>query len=262
VYCLCACSSVSFVYVVSGQLQLQKLGLGTFSPNYSNAWLQIGKSYSITSTPASGFKFTGWTISTNGLGGTINTSAVETFTMSSNLTLLATFVDTNRPTLTISSPTSGQRMSNALATVKGGAGDNWKVSGVWYQFNGAAWTPAPTTNSWTNWGMTLPLVAGTNTLKAFALDVAGNYSSTNSVSFVSSNTFKLQLAFGAGRPLMSNGLSFTLQLSSNLTGHLEYSTNLINWLTWTNFKGTNTAITFRDAAATNSPRRFYRAVIP
>jgi hypothetical protein len=37
---------------------------------------------------------------------------------------------------------------------------------------------------------------------------------------------------------------------------------LTSWTTLTNFVGTNTTITFHDPAATNSPRRFYRAVIP
>jgi len=41
----------------------------------------------------------------------------------------------------------------------------------------------------------LTLVAGTNSLKAFALNLGGYFSITNSVSFVSSNTFLLQLTF-------------------------------------------------------------------
>jgi hypothetical protein len=92
--------------------------------------------------------------------------------------------------------------------------------------------------------------------------LGGNYSTTSSVSFISSNTFKLQLSLGTTKPLLTNGLTFTLLLSSNLNGHIEYSTNLLSWISWTNFNGSNTAITFRDPAATNSPERFYRAVIP
>jgi hypothetical protein len=53
-----------------------------------------------------------------------------------------------------------------------------------------------------------------------------------------------------------------LELSSNLNGYIEYSTNLENWVSWTNFKGTTSAIQMRDPAATNSSDRFYRAVIP
>lgn len=167
-----------------------------------------------------------------------------------------------KPTLAITSPTNGQHMTNAMATVVGTAGDNWKVNGVWYQLNGGAWTTVTTTNSYTNWTTTVTLLVGTNTVKAYALDLGGNFSTTNSLSVVSSNTFKLQLGFAMAQPLQTNGLNFILQISSNLNGHIQVSTNLSNWSTLTNFVGTNMTLNFRDPAATNSNRRFYRAVIP
>jgi hypothetical protein len=40
------------------------------------------------------------------------------------------------------------------------------------------------------------------------------------------------------------------------------STNLVDWMSWTNFRGTNPTINFRDPTATNAPQRFYRAVVP
>jgi hypothetical protein len=118
----------------------------------------------------------------------------------------ATFVETNKPTLTITAPTSGQHMTNALATVTGTAGDIWGVNAVWYQLTngiltGGTWSLAATTNSYTNWSTTLTLAAGTNTVKAYAVNLGGNYSATNSVSFVSSNSFKLQLTFALDQPL-------------------------------------------------------------
>jgi hypothetical protein len=82
------------------------------------------------------------------------------------------------------------------------------------------------------------------------------------MSFVSSNSFELQLAFTNAVPLKTNGLVFSLQLSAGLNGHIQVSTNLTSWATLTNFVGTNTTLTFRDPAATNFSRRFYRAVIP
>jgi hypothetical protein len=72
----------------------------------------------------------------------------------------------------------------------------------------------------------------------------------------------LQLAFSNTLPLKTNGLVFNLQLSTGLNGHIQVSTNLTSWTALTNFVGTNSTITFRDPAATNSPRRFYRAVVP
>ncbi|MGB7749605.1 MAG: protease pro-enzyme activation domain-containing protein [Verrucomicrobiia bacterium] len=255
-------NSVSFQFVVTNQLQIRASGLGTISPNYSNAWLEIGRNYSITSTPASGFVFSNWLTSTNWIGGVTTTKTNLPFMMASNLTLQVTFLDVTRPTNTITAPAAGQHMTNALATVVGTARDNWKVAGVWYQFNNGAWNLAPTTNGWTNWTTTLKLTAGTNTVKAYAMDLGGNFSTTNSLNVVSSNTFKLQLAFTNALPLNTNGLVFILQLSTGLNGHIQVSTNLTSWTTLTNFVGTNSTITFRDLAATNSNVRFYRAAIP
>jgi hypothetical protein len=255
-------NSVSFNYVVTNQLGVRAIGLGTLSPNYSNAWLEIGRNYSITSAPASGFVFTNWVISTNWIGGTTMSKTNLQFMMASNLTLQVNFVDVTKPTLAITAPSAGQHMTNALATVKGTASDNWKVAGVWYQLNSDPWNLVNTTNSYTNWAKTVTLLVGTNTLKAYALDLGGNYSTTNNLSVVSSNTFKLQLTFTNALPLKTNGLVFSLQLSTGLNGRIQVSTNLTSWVTLTNFVGTNSTLIFRDAAATNYNRRFYRAVVP
>jgi hypothetical protein len=256
-------NSVNFDFVVTNQLQIRTVGLGTISPNDSNAWLEIGRNYSITSAPVSGFVFTNWLVSTNWIGGALVTVTNLQFMMQSNLTLLATFLDVTKPTLTITAPTANQKMTNALATVIGTAADNWQVSNVWYQLNGGVWSMGTTTNSFTNWtSPTLTLIAGTNSVKAYALDLAGNVSITNSVSFVSSNAFKLQMSFALAQPLTTIGLNFSLQISPGLNGHIQVSTNLATWATLTNFVGTNTTLNFRDPAATNSSHRFYRSVIP
>jgi hypothetical protein len=260
-------NSVSFDFAVTNQLQVRTIGLGTISPNYSNAWLEIGRNYSITSAPASGFVFTNWLVSTNWIGSALTTGTNLQFMMASNLTLQANFLDVTKPILIITAPTSGQHMTNALATVVGTASDNWKISAVWYQLtNGiltsGTWNLATTTDNYTNWTTTVTLAVGTNTVKAYAVDLGGNYSTTSSVSVLSSNTFKLQLNFTMNQPLTSTGLNFTLQISSNLNGHIQISTNLTSWATLTNFVGTNTTLNFRDSAATNYNRRFYRAVIP
>ena len=255
-------NSVSFQFVVTNQLGVRSIGLGTVKPNYSNAWLEIGRNYSITSAPATGFVFTNWVTSTNWIGGTTTSKTNLPFMMASNLTLQANFVDVSKPTNTITAPTTGQHMTNALATVVGTAKDNWGVAGVWYQLNNGAWTATATTNGWTNWTTTLQLVAGTNTVKAYATDLGGNYSATNSLNVVSSNSFKLQLAFTNALPLNTNGLVFILQLSTGLNGNIQVSTDLTSWVPLTNFVGTNSTITFRDPAATNLSYRFYRAIIP
>ena len=235
------------------------VGEGTVSPNYNNALLALGANYAMTAKSTNGFAFAGWT---DGTGSTLGNGTTLKFTMAPNLTLMATFSDTNKPTVKISAPIANQRMTNGIADVKGTASDNWGLSGVWYQCNTNDWNLATTTNGYKNWTTTVALAAGTNTFKAYALDWGGNYSATSSVSFYSGNAFKLFLTFDTNKPMWTNGLKFTLQLSSNLTGHLEYSTDMIHWVKWTNFRGTNSAIAFHDPDATNSPRRFYRALVP
>jgi hypothetical protein len=184
--------------------------------------------------------------------------------MQSNLTLLATFTDTSRPTLTISAPTANQKMTNALATGRGTAADNWQLNGVWYQLNSNSWAAAVTTNGYTNWSTpTMTLINGTNSLKAYSVDLAGNLSTTSSVSFVSSNTFQLFLGLTTNLTLTSTGLTVRLQLSPGLNGQVQSSTNLVNWTVLTNFLGgTNTVLNIRDPGAATNSQRFYRAVIP
>jgi hypothetical protein len=240
--------------------------LGTFSP--TNQLLEIGRNYSIAATPATGFVVTNWTISTNWIGGVKTNSATVQFMMASNLTLQVTFADISKPTLLITAPANLQKMTNALATVVGTTTDNWKVNAVWYQLTNGILTSGTwnlvtgTTNNYTNWTTTVTLAAGTNLFKAYAVDLGGNYSTTSSVSVISSNTFQLQLAFTNALPLATNGLVFSLQLSPGLSGRILTSTNLADWITLTNFVGTNATLNFRDPGATNLSRRFYRAVVP
>ena len=115
-------NQVSFVYVLSAVLTVQTNGIGSISPNYNGAFLQIGSNYMMTATAGTGFSFTNWTgsITTNG--------ATLKFIMASNLTFTANFIDTNKPVLSITNLTAGQRLSNAVFTVMGTAGDNWLVS--------------------------------------------------------------------------------------------------------------------------------------
>ena len=180
---LSATNSVAFRYVVSGVLRVQITGLGTLSPNYSNALLAINQVYSMTATPRTGFIFTNW------MGGTTLPLAVLTnattvrFSMTSNLTLQANLLDVGKPTCAITSPTANQRWSNAVFTVRGTAKDNLQVSNVWCLTNGV-WGRATITSSRTNWSLDVALAPGTNVVKAAVVDGAGNWSPTQSVSFV------------------------------------------------------------------------------
>lgn len=179
-------SSVPLVYVVSDTLRIQSYGKGTISPNYSNRVLEIGRSYSVKATGTNGHKFWSWVVSTNWIGGTVKTNPTLNFIMQSNLTLQVNFLDIVRPTLSITSPTAGQRVTNVNGqiTVKGKANDNGHIATVQYQLNGGTWTDATTTNGWTNWTAVINPLPRTNVLKAYALDGDNNKSVTNSVSFI------------------------------------------------------------------------------
>jgi len=92
--------------------------------------------------------------------------------------------------------------------------------------------------------------------------LGGNYSITKTLYLISSNTFDLQLRFSAAQPFTINGANLVLEASPGLNGHIQVSTNLVDWLTLTNFHATNLLMNFRDQGAVSQPERFYRAVIP
>ena len=139
-----------------------------------------------------------------------------------------------------------------MTTIRGTANDNWEVTGVWHQLNNGAWSKAVTTNAWTNWTTTVGLVAGTNTIRAYAVDSSGNRSATGSVNVVSTEAFELRLEFNTIRPLASNGLSFVLHVTPGLSGHIQVSTNLADWGSLIDFAGTNDTLQFGSIHANES----------
>ena len=144
-------NTVKFTYAVYVPVTVMNDGCGTVTHNYNGKLLQIGKSYSMTATACNGFGFTGWT------GSEATKNHTLTFTMASNLTFVANFVDTQRPVLAILSPKANQKLSTVECLLSGRASDNVGVVGVYYQLNGTGWSPASTTNGYTNWaaGVTL-----------------------------------------------------------------------------------------------------------
>jgi hypothetical protein len=252
--------SVAIVYAVSNQLSIETEGLGTLSPNYSNAWLRIGQNYSMTATPAAGFIFTNWIVSTNFIGGATNNKPALQFMMASNLTLQANYAETAKPTLTVLSPVSGALESSSTPAVTGTAKDVWGVANVLYQLNGGTWTSMGSTNSFTNWMSTVQLSAGTNVLKIYAMNLGGNYSPTNTLNLISTNAAALQFGL-VSPPQNGQGFKLNLEISPGLSGRIEYSSNLVDWNVLTNFTETNGVINIYDPNTT-SPQRFYRAVVP
>jgi|GEM_PF-2827796 len=254
-------------YVVTSRLQLAIAGKGTVSPNYSNAWLNVGQNYQLTATPAKGFVFKNWA------GGWTTNKSTLIFMMQSNLSLTATFAETTLPTLSITAPANNTRLGSNSMILSGKAADIWGVNNVSFSVNGGAWNTAITANHYTNWTATVSLATGTNTLRVCAQNLGGLYSLTNTLKVIDTNQILSNLSMNVltqppvrakivpTLPVANTGFAFKLELSAGATGHIEYSTDLQHWTTWTNFESPNTTIQFNDPQA-GGPRRFYRAVIP
>ena len=169
-------TTVKLDYVLSAVMSVQIVGSGTVTPNYNNALLAIGSTYTMKAAADKGFAFYYW-------GGDVLTSNVSlSFTMTSGLTVTANFKDITPPTVSITEPTAKLRVSNTVVTASGKASDNVAVTEVDVRINQGDWLPATGTSNWVAAGLTVS--SGTNTLEAIALDAAGNISATNTVKFI------------------------------------------------------------------------------
>ena len=130
-------NSVTFFYTVNTPLTVHTNGRGSLSPNYNGQMLAIGKGYTMSAAAVSGYGFAGWT------GSLTSSNTTISFIMSPNLSLTASFVDVQKPTLSITSPSSGLQTTNASCAIAGKAADNVAVAGVYYQLNGSLWTAGP-----------------------------------------------------------------------------------------------------------------------
>jgi len=214
-------------YVLSALLTVQTNlpGWGSISPNDNGLSLPVGSAYSLTATAKAGFAFTNWTGTS---GQTLTNGRTLIFTMATNLILTANFVDTNRPTLTISSPTSNQQVTSSSLTIQGKVSDNVAVTSVWYNFNGGGWSN-PT--GLTNWSVSVGLNPNTNTISAYAVDAFGKVSPTNTVNFAYVDKSALTvLTFGSGTVSpKDNGVSLQVGQNYTLTAVPATGFGLTNW---------------------------------
>ena len=176
-----ATNSVSFICILNTPLTVSTNGLGSIAPNYNGQSLTVGQNYSVTATAGTGFSFSNWTGGINLPSTVLTNGATLKFVMQSNLCLQANFRDSAKPTLTVTSPKSLSTVSTSMATVIGTANDNWSLAGVWCKSNSGTWVLATTSDNFTNWTAQVPMVSGINTIKSYAQDSAGNFSTTNSL---------------------------------------------------------------------------------
>ena len=178
---LSATNSVTFYYVVSAILAIKTNGKGRVSPDYDAAILEVDAKYMLTAMPADGFAFVNWT---DAYGNVATNQPTISFNMNPGLVYTANFKDISRPTIKIASPLNGQRLNSSILTVSGKANDNDQVSAVYCCLNNSSRSVASTGNGWSDWLAQIELIPGTNRLRAYSVDSAGNISDTNSVDFI------------------------------------------------------------------------------
>ena len=133
------------------------------------------------------------------------------------LFLAYTAVDSNNPSLFITSPKPEQKWTNQTLTLSGSATDNVGVVSVYYQLNGGDWIQATGTTQWQS--TSIALAPGTVTAKAYAIDKGGNYSKTNTVHFSNAPTAPLTITVSGNGTISPNlnGQSLVIGRSYALT---------------------------------------------
>jgi hypothetical protein len=202
--------------------------------NYTT--LAYGLSYTMTSAPASGYRFVNWSGSVN------STNPVLTFLVQSNQVITANFGETNLPTLAITNPAASGRFTNTGSLTLGGTANDLgnggipgQLAAIKWQLNTGAWNTAAGTNPWV--ALTAPLV-GSNIFRAYAIDTSSNFSTTNTFIFTNVTVGTLTVLTN-GRGTVTNSLNGqTLFVSSNYTMTATAYTNLgfvfTNWTGGTN----------------------------
>jgi Bacterial Ig domain/Divergent InlB B-repeat domain len=132
-------NAVTFVGVPHDHLTVQIIGNGTVSPNYSNAFLQVGRTLTMTAAAASGSVFSNWS-------GTITAITPKlTFTMQTGMVLYATFTTNPFPAVqgsyaglfTNELPTTNSGAFTATVTAQGGLSGKLVFSSTNYALAGS-----------------------------------------------------------------------------------------------------------------------------
>jgi len=159
--------------------------------------------------------------------------------------------DTKAPTVVITSPKSGAKLTNSTVTVRGTASDNLAVALAQFRLENAAGTndyqDADGTNSWT--ASVSGLIPGPNTIRVRAFDTSGNESASvaSTVTFVVVSPLTVNVTgSGTVTPSLNNtlqnvGATLTLtakpgtgQVFSNWTGDVTATTAALTFVMQSN----------------------------
>ena len=159
------------------------MGTGGNSVIPASGWNNGGAVVPISATAASGYIFGSW--SGSGSGSYSGSSSSSSVTMNGPIAETASFVvnqDMTPPTVTISTPTGGQSLSNSTITISGTANDPGSpssgVAWVLVRVNGGGWHVANGTSSW---NASVGVASGSNLIEVQSQDNAGNLSTIASV---------------------------------------------------------------------------------
>ncbi len=164
-------------------------GAGTVKVNNADYSAQVsvdgGTAVSIAATPASGYSFTGWTVTTGGASIANASTATTTVTLTSNATITANFTST------------------AVTPPSGGGGDTIKVEAESYTNKVGDAMKTETANGITNIGY-----------------IESGYSTTyNNVSASSAGDYTMQFRVAAGTDIPS--YSFTVSVNGQNVGTIS-----------------------------------------
>jgi len=200
--------------------------------------LEINRPYTFTARTFPGYLFTNWS---DGIGQVVTNDAALNFVMQSNLVLVANYVDVSRPAIAITTPMRNTRLTNALITIKGTAKDTGCVERVLYRLNDGPWREAIGTTNWLAEDM---LVPGTNTVRVYCVDTAGNRSISNIVSCVYVALSPLRLVTNGSGTVRGKFAGNMLEIGRNYTVTAKPGSGQV-FSNWTGgYVSTNPTLTF------------------
>jgi hypothetical protein len=91
--------------------------------------------------------------------------------------------DTAKPTVEITSPKSGQKLTSQQLTITGKANDKYGIAQVYYSLNGSDWQEAGSSDSGSTWSANVTLIPGTNLVEAAAVNLGDIAAYTKPVHF-------------------------------------------------------------------------------
>jgi len=197
-----------------------------------------GSSVTVKATANSGYTFTKWT-----QNGTVqSTSSSYSFTLATNLTMVANFAATSSTNTVTADPAEAGSVTGGGSFATGSSVTVTATANSGYAFIG-----------WTQNGIKQSISPSYTFTQTTNRALVANFTMT-----LSTNTGAVQLSVVHGPPQV---VTVGFSVAPGTTYSVQASTDLKNWETiWQTTATTNTWVQFQDPAAGNPQSRFYRTV--